>query len=116
MSQVRYFKYEEFVNDVLDALKVQDKTSESAEELKLGIVMRLSQRVMDTVIDSFMDKELDMFERILLDHQEIDELDAIMMIAPQIPGLKERIEREIQSLYEELIYDAQEIDRLLSTR
>jgi hypothetical protein len=48
-----------------------------------------------------------LFERILADHPELDEVDALMVLAPSIDGLKEKMERNINSLFYELIKNAE---------
>ncbi len=110
MQKPMYFDVDNFVNQVLQAMKLGDVPAPVLLDLRETIENRLSDRIMGTVIESFGEQEMMLFEKLLTDHAELDEVDVVMMIAPQINGLKEKLLRNINSLYEELTYDADRIE------
>lgn len=112
----QYFDVEAFVDDVLAAMNLGDVPEEKLEEMRSRIAVRLSDRIMATTLGAFKKREMMLFESMLKDHPELDELDVIMLIAHQIDGLKEQLEDEINSLFAELTYAASRVDRILDAR
>ena len=111
-----YFDVEKFVAEVIDAMKLGNVTTPVLMELRSAIETRLSDRIMATIVNAFTDRDMNMFQNALKDHPEIDEIDALMMIAPNIEGLNEKMEKNINSLYSELVYDAEKIDEAMKAR
>jgi hypothetical protein len=111
MKKAHYFNPDSFVDDVIKAMKL-GKTSEAAlAALREEIEQLLSERIVTSVISCFGTRELNLFEKMLEDHPELDEIDALMIMGPEVPGVKEYLERQIQSLFFELTRDADEIGK-----
>jgi hypothetical protein len=106
MKKAVYFNAEKFIDDVIAAMNLGEARATVLLELREEIGLHLSRRIVGTVIDSFGKRELDLFERLLEDHPELDEVDALMVLAPSIEGLKEKMERNINSLFFEMVKDA----------
>jgi len=107
MNKAVYFNAEKFIDDVIMAMDLGDAKAITMLELREEIGLLLSQRIVGTIIDSFSQKELDLFEKLLEDHPELDEVDALMVLAPGIDGLKEKMERNINSLFFEMVKNAE---------
>lgn len=108
-----YFDPETFVTRVFEALGIDPKNEQSNGELRDEVVLALGDRIMATVFNNFTQKEIKLFDNMLRDHEELDPIDVVMIIAPQIEGLKDALERNINSLYYELIRDADDIRALM---
>ena len=114
MSKPQYFKIEKFIDEVIKDMKLGDAPAPTMLALREAIEAKLSDRILATVINGMEERELILFETMLTDHPELDEIDALMVLAPQIHGLKEKMERNINSLYSELTYDAEQIGKNLA--
>ncbi|MBU1953950.1 hypothetical protein KKH03_03195 [Patescibacteria group bacterium] len=112
-AKPQYFDVDKFVSEVIAEMKLGDVPAEQVELLKDRISTRLSDRIMATTLGAFKERETKLFESMLVDHPELDELDVIMIISPQIEGLKEKLEEEINSLFGELTYAASRLDNIL---
>lgn len=114
MPKPIYFKPDSFVDDVLKAMKLGRVSAPTMLGLREEIESLLNERIITTVIGGFGRRELDLFEKILEDHPELDEVDALMVIAPEVPGIKDSMERAINSLFFELTYSASQIEKSMS--
>jgi hypothetical protein len=108
-----YFQVNKFVDEVIKAMKIGKTSDFKNAALREEIEARLGDRIIVTVINSMETRELKIFESLMVDHPELDEIDALMVMAPNMPGLKEKLERNINSLYAELAYDAERIEESL---
>ena len=108
-----YFNAENFVQMVLKETGMDKAAPHIIEELSLEIATTLSERITATVISSLGDKEIFLLEKTLEDHPELDEIDALSIITPSVPGLDERILKEVSDLYDELIGTVNLIDKKL---
>jgi hypothetical protein len=106
MKKTLYFNAEKFIDDVIEKMDLGNAKAVTMKELRDEIELTLNERIVGTVIDSFSQRELTLFEQLLEDHPELDEIDALMVLAPGVEGLKDRLEREINSLFFELIRDS----------
>jgi len=112
----QYFDPKFFVDKVMrdcDFGKIDDKMRKELEE---GIQRRLAERVVATIIDSFNEREFVLLEKVMEDHPELDDIDAIMLISTEIKNLQPRLEKAITDLYEEMTYDAAEIQKSMDMR
>jgi hypothetical protein len=107
MKKAVYFDAEKFIGDVITAMGLGEVRAPLMLELREEIGLHLSQRIVGTIIDSFSRRDLDLFEKLLEDHPELDEVDALMVLAPGIEGLKEKMERNINSLFAEMVRNAE---------
>lgn len=112
-KKVQYLDVNAFVDDVIAAMKLGKVAAPVLVELREALADRLADRIMNTIISSFGDREMKMYENVLKDHPELDELDGLMVVAPNIDGLSDKVERNINSLYQELIYDADKIEEAM---
>jgi hypothetical protein len=111
-----YFNIENFVQMVLKETGMDKSEPKVVEELSLEISQTLSDRITATVIASLGDKEMFLLEKTLEDHPELDEIDALSIITSYVPGLNERILKEVSDLYEELIGNVKAIEQRLSKK
>jgi hypothetical protein len=108
-KKVQYFRIDKFIDDVIRDMKLGDVTAPVLLDLQNEIAERVGDTILSTVIRSFKERELKMFENMLKDHPELDELDVLWLVAHEVEGLKEKLIREINSLYAQLVYDAEKI-------
>lgn len=116
MSKPKYFDYEKFIDQVLAAMKLGKTPAPVLMELREAIETRLSDRIVATIFSSFGTKEMQLFEKLLKDHQELDEIDILFMVVPNIKGLDEKLKRNINALFSELTYDAEKIEEAINSR
>lgn len=102
MPKQNYFNPAKFIDDVIKAMNLGTVAAPTMLALRDEIETLLSERIIGTVIGGFGKREMELFEKILEDHPELDEIDAMMVIAPEVPGLKDNLERQINSLFTEL--------------
>lgn len=111
MAKPKYFNSELFVDSVLQEFGMDSSNDHS--EMRAEITTALAHRIMTVVIDNLSPKEFARVEKLRQDHPELDELDTIMMVAHEIEGLSQQLQAGIDSLFHELVYDAQEIQRFI---
>ncbi len=109
VKKIQYFAVDKFVDDVITSMDLGDVTAPVLLELEKAIAQKLGDRILFTVINSMKERELNILENLIKDHPELDEMDALWLAAHEVDGLKERLVREINSLYAELTYDAENI-------
>lgn len=112
-KKTQYFNPTEFGDRVIKDMNLGEVSPETLVALHDQIEAMLSERILDTVIGAFTKRDLELFEKMLEDHPELDEVDALMVLGTSIDGLKEKLERAIQSLYQELVGEADMVDRAL---
>lgn len=115
-KKIQYFQVDKFVEDVITAMKLGDTTAPVLLELQNAIAQKLGDRILFTVVNSFQERELRMFENMLNDHPELTELDCLWLTAHEIEGLKDKLIKEVNALYAELVYDADKIDQSLKNK
>ena len=111
MPKTNYFKPDKFVDDVIAAMKLGRVDAPTMLALREQIESMLNERIISTVVGGLRRRELDLFEKILEDHPELDEIDALMVIAPEVPGIKDSLERSINSLFFEFTYNAAQVEK-----
>ena len=111
-----YFDPKAFVQKVIQDCKLTNESEVIRQKLEDRIELALSDRITATIVAKFTERELQLLDKMLEDHPELDEFDAISMIAPSIPGMQEELQKAIDDLYEELTHDAAEIDRAMQMR
>jgi hypothetical protein len=114
MQKGKYFDSEKFIDDVVAGMQLGKTDAVTLLALREEIENLLSDRIIGTVIGSMDKKALQMYNNILQDHPELDEMDGLMMLLPTIDGLREKLEKAINSLYNELVYDASQIGKRLA--
>jgi hypothetical protein len=105
-----YFRPEEFIERVFKATGMDKAPLLMQEELKLELIQTLMTTISNTILNAFEDKELFMLQKMLEDHPEIEQIDAITIIAASIPGLEQRLGEVVEDLYEELVQDYKDIE------
>jgi len=110
MPKQNYFNPDKFIDDIIAAMNLGNADAATLLALREEIETLLNERIVNTVIGGFGKREMELFEKILEDHPELDEIDAMMVIAPEVPGLKESLDRTLNSLYFELAYNARQVE------
>jgi hypothetical protein len=113
MNTSVYLDPVKFVEKVIKAMKLGDIPGDALLEIKQAVTDKLADRIVGTVISSFGAKELELFENLMNSEPKIDEMDALFLTAQNVEGLDKKLEREIESLYKELTYDAEKIEEAL---
>ncbi len=114
MSVKNYFDPQAFVLKIIEDCKFDSLSAEMRNKLWEMISERLIERVTVTVVDSFGEQEFMELEKMLEANSELDEVEAIAQIAENLPGMKQKLEKAVKDLYEEMTQDAEEIGRLMS--
>ena len=112
MSKTMYFDPQNFVTEVIKDMKLEKLTAPEMLELRQAIEDRLADRILVTVIDCFTHENLQLYKKLLEDHKELSKFDVIMMIVPQISGIREKLQDAINALYFELTYDAKRFNEV----
>jgi hypothetical protein len=102
-----------FVEKVIKAMKLGDIPGDMLLAVKEAVTDKLADRIVGTVISSFGAKDLEFFEKLMNEKPQIDEMDAVFLTAQNVKGLDAKLEREIESLYKELTYDAEKIEEAI---
>lgn len=114
MAKAIYFDPKKFVASVISDMKLGEESAPTILELGKGIEALLGDRILATVVRGMDDREFSLFNNILDSHPELSEVDALIVMAPNIQGLKEKLEATINSLHSQLVYDAENIEINLS--
>jgi|GEM_PF-2045945 len=112
----QYFDPKVFVDKVMRDCDFGDLDEETRVALEEGIQRRLAERIVASIIDSFNEREFTLLEKVMEDHPELDDIDAVMLISTEIPNLQEKLEKAIMDLYDELVFDAKEIQQAMDAR
>lgn len=115
-KKVQYFNPQLFVDKVLDDCKLGDVPADVRAELAEQVERRLSERITATIINAMSDKDMRLYEKVLADHPELDDMDALTIVASSLPDVQVKMLKSIQDLYEELTYDAQQIQYSMDRR
>ncbi len=115
-KKVQYFNSQAFVDKVLEDCDLGDVSAQVRAELEEQVERRLSERITATVINGMTDKDMQLYEKVLADHPELDDMDALTVVASSLPDLQIRLLKSIQDLYDELTYDARQIQTAMDRR
>lgn len=115
-KKTMYFNIENFVNLVLTSTGLDKAEPEIIEQISAEIAETLSNRVSAVVVSSLTEQDLDLLQRISIDHPELSKIDALTMIAPSVPGLNERILKSVSDLYDEMVQDVKTIDEVFKNK
>lgn len=110
-----YFDAEAFMEKVIKEMHLEDAPPGFLDQLKDEIELSLTERIVGTIIDNFRTEDLERFEKMMVDHPDWDEFDAVMVIAPEIPGLKEKLRSAIDVLFRELVRGAEKVEEKYKT-
>ena len=114
-KKTQYFDPRGFVQKVMQDSKFGEMSDTTRRALEEGIHRRLGERIMATIIDQFSEREFTIMEKMMEDHPEIDNLDAIILVAGEIPHLQALLEKAVMDLYEEMTYDANRLQKALES-
>ena len=110
----QYFVPDDFVDLLLKDLRMNNIDPKTLEELRKEITFTLVERVNSVVVSSLGEDELFLLQKTLEDHPELDEIDCLSIIAPNIEGLNERIVKTVDDLYLELLEKVKTIDKQIN--
>lgn len=114
MTKIQYFNPYDFVDRVIKACNLEDTPTEQKDALGVAIERRLRERLTVTILDNFEKKDLVMLQQLLQDHPELDGVEALSLMALNMPGLQDKLQAAIEELYEELTYDAQRVHEAMA--
>lgn len=109
----QYFNADAFVDALLKDLRMDRAAPEILDELRTEITLTLAERVNAVVISSLDENDLFLLQKTLEDHPELDEIDCLSIITPNIPGLDARIIKAVDDLYAEMLERVRALDRQL---
>lgn len=112
----QYFDPKVFVDQVMKDCDFGQLDAQTDSALRSGIQRRLGERIVATVIDSFSEREFALMEKVMEDHPELDDIDALMLISTEVPNLDQQLEKAIRDLYEEMVYDTKKIQEAMDNR
>ena len=110
----QYFNPNIFVDALLKELKMDKADPEILDDLRKEITLTLAERVNAVVVSSLSEKDVFLLKKTLEDHPELDEIDCLTMITPNIPGMDQRIINAVEDLYTELVDNVRLIDKQLT--
>lgn len=111
-----YFDAEQFAQKIIEDCGMGNSPHGLVEELKDAIMLRLSDRIIDTVTSSMNEQDVILMDNILKKNPDMDEFEALMIVAEQIPNLDKKMEKAILDLYEELVYTSYRITDAVALR
>ncbi len=116
MFSLKNFTPDHFVQEVLRACKFTNLPEQERLELEKGIHKRLAERIVATIMTNFGDKEAQMYNKLFEENPNIDEIEAIIRVSSDMPGVEEKVDKAISGLFEELTYDADQIEKTMQMR
>jgi hypothetical protein len=105
MFTTKNFDPQAFVAKVLEKNQLNLLPPETRAKFEKSIEKSLYERLSVTVFNSLDDHDIERYEQILAKHPEFEALDAVAMIAPNIPGLEQMLEKAMDELFRELIIE-----------
>jgi hypothetical protein len=116
MKKINYFSADKFVHEVLSATKMLDGDPVVVDEMAEEIKRLLNERIIAAVLLKFGDKEIFLLENMLKDHPELDEIDVISILSENLPDLSELIVKTVEDLYEELVLQASDLEKMINSK
>jgi uncharacterized coiled-coil protein SlyX len=111
MQKSKYFNTDKFVQEIMDAMNFKKLDKDTTTIIRRKILARLHERILSIIMQNFGRREIKLFNKLKADHPEIDELDVIMMMLPDIEGLQEKIIDGVNDLYTELTFYADTLQK-----
>lgn len=115
-KKIQYFDPQLFIDKVMRECDFGHLDKETRESLDEAITIRLAERIVATVIDNFTGDEFVLLEKVMEDHPELDDIDAIMIISSRVPDLQVKLEKAMSDLYKEMVYNVSEIGKAVQHR
>ena len=97
------------------ACKFANLSNKERLALEEAIERMLTERIIATIISSFGDKDVEMYEKLFLENSNIDQLEAILSVAAEIPGIREKVDKATQNLAGELTYNVGGVEKVIKT-
>jgi hypothetical protein len=94
--------YDEYVDKVVDQLGLADVPKDVLNDMKEQITHMLDVRIMDRVIGAFSDEDFMMVDYLMMNFEDIDEMDAVLVVATEKPNLNELLESMMAELTKDL--------------
>ncbi len=112
---LKKFNLKSFIQEVLMACKFANLSNKERLALEEAIERMLTERIIATIISSFGDKDVEMYEKLFLENSNIDQLEAILSVAAEIPGIREKVDKATQNLAGELTYNVGGVEKVIKT-
>lgn len=94
--------YDEFVEQVIEKLGLGNVPQNVLNDLREQISQMLDVRVMDTILGAFKDEDFFMVDYLLANFEELDEMDAVLVVATEKPHLSALLTHMMEELTADL--------------
>ncbi len=111
-----YFDPEQFIENIMANLPLDNATDEQKKRIKLAIGMRLRERMLTIIISSFTLQDYALMALLMEDHSELDSFDALGLAAMNKPELSEKLKIAAAGLYEDMLEEAQQLNALFAAK
>ena len=105
MAKPIYFQLGTFTDSIIEAIGLKNAGAQVLTGVREEIEKMAADQIMNAFEDTIGIKEAKMMDKLMEDHPEITEIDALLLIADDMPGLKSEIEKKLNSLYKVLAYN-----------
>lgn len=94
--------YDEFVDQLVEKLGLKNIPKNVLSDLREQISQMIDVRIMDTVIGAFSDEDFFMVDYLMGNFEELDEMDAVLVVASEKPHLSELLNKMMEEITEDL--------------
>ncbi len=104
---IKYWDADGFANAVINAAKLNGGKPEEMDMLMQQLKGMLMDRISRKIVDELGNKELFLLHKLKEDHPNLDILDAISLVVPSAPYLKNKLHKTTSDLFTELVHYAE---------
>lgn len=107
------FDLDAFIDALLVDMRMGGAAEEVRAELRRELELTFRERLMSLIVTSLSEGDLFALQQMRDERQDLDIIDILSIMVPQIPGLNELIVKEVDDFYEEMLGRARDIDAAL---
>lgn len=101
-----------FRKAVLERMGLSDIPVEEREKLEHEIGKRVEQRIVAAVVGILTPEEVNIFEQVMRENEDIDPIKVVIDLANQHDELSNVLDKAMQDLYQELVADADKVNEI----